>query len=179
MMDLSKRDKIMLLAGGVVLVFIGILQFVWFPTVDRLDNLKRLYAVQDETIARMTRLSGSYLATTRKLSQQAEFLKKRPSNFTLFSFLDTLAEKSGVKKNVAYMKPFTQDLDNKEFKLSKVKVKLDRVYLKGLIEFLSLIESSENGVYITSLSLNRTGKKQDRIDAVLDTQTLIKKEMDK
>ncbi|MCD4675060.1 MAG: general secretion pathway protein GspM, partial [Desulfobacula sp.] len=82
----------------------------------------------------------------------------------------------GVKENVAYMKPFTKKLETSLYILATVKVKLKEVYLKELVDFLYHIESSKNGVTITSLSLSKAGKEKVKLDAVVETQTLMQKE---
>ena len=70
------------------------------------------------------------------------------------------------------MKPFSQDIDNSAYMLSRVTVKLQQVYLKGLVDFLFRIESSPNGVSVTSLSVTKSGDKGQFLDAVIETQTL-------
>ena len=163
-------------AGGIFLIAFSVFQFVCIPAVDRLERQKRILQVQDESIARMRRLAKEYQTLSLQFDEQKRVLTQRPADFTLFSFLDTQAQKSGVKKHVAYMKPYTQDADDKEYSLSKVKVKLKEVYAKGLIYFLSGVESSGNGVEISSLSLNKSGKNGRFIDAVVETQTLMTNE---
>jgi hypothetical protein len=49
------------------------------------------------------------------------------------------------------------------------------VYLKELMDFISHIEISENGVTITALLLKKTGKNNDRLDAVIETETIMLK----
>ena len=172
-MELTRRDKKVVAAGGIFLLLFMVVQFICLPAMDRLDRQKRILAAQDEAIARMRQLARDYQDLSLRLDKQKRMLGQRPSNFTLFSFLDTQAQQSGVKRHVAFMKPVTQDTDNKAYKLSKVRVKLKEVYFKGLVDFLSRIESPRNGVGISSLSLNKAGRKGTSIDAVIEAQTLM------
>ncbi|MFH2092697.1 MAG: hypothetical protein ABIJ31_10070 [Pseudomonadota bacterium] len=176
MVELSGRDKNMLMAGAVFLVVFCVVQFIYFPAVDKQKSLKRTLMAQDAAIDQMRKLQKTFQDISIEMDQQKIGLGKRQKNFTLFSFLDLQAEKSGVKKNVAYMKPSTQDIEKNDYTISKVKVKLENVYLRGMMDFLSRIEASPDGVIVTSLSLSKTGKEGDKLDAVLDTQTLILKE---
>ena len=105
---------------------------------------------------------------------ETDILSQRTKGFTLFSFLDTLAEKSGVKDNVAYMKPSSRTFNDKNYAISMVKIKLDALYLKELVDFLYSVESSRNGVHIRSLSLSKTGKEQTMLDAIVEAETLVK-----
>ncbi len=175
MPELSGRDRTMLAAGAVFLVIFCAVQFIYLPAMDKQAALKKTVAVQDEAVGQMKTLQKTFQDLSLDLDQQKSSLEKRPAGFTLFSFLDTQAEKSGVKKNVAYMKPSTQDMEKTGYTISRVKVKIEEVHLKGLMDFLYRIEASPDGVLITSLSLSKTGKKGDRLDAVFEAETLILK----
>ena len=71
------------------------------------------------------------------------------------------------------MKPFTKSIENSAYKVSSVKIKLSAVYLKELIDFVYLIETSRNAVNITSLSLSKAGKEKIKLDAVIEAETLM------
>ncbi len=116
-------------------------------------------------------LKQQFAAVSNKFDADAQNLKLRQQNFSLFSFLDSLVQQSGIKENVAYMKPLTKKLEKSKYMLAVVKVKLKDVYLKEFIDFLYRIESSGNAVNITSLSLSKSGKEKLRLDALIETQT--------
>ena len=172
MFDLSKRDKKFLAAGGVFFVLFSLVWFVYLPAADRKATLEKKIGAKTRDVAKMHSLEQTYQQYARSFDLEKGALEKRGPRFSLFSFLDTLSAKSQVKKNVAYMKPFSQDIDNSAYRLSRVTVKLQQVYLKGLVDFLFRIESSPNGVSVTSLSVTKSGDKGQFLDAVIETQTL-------
>ncbi len=176
MPNLSKREIMVLSLGvGFLVIFFGI-QLGIAPVFEKRDNLTRILSDRQKGLEEMTLLSRQYAKAVGSQDLHAGDLARRTKGFSLFSFLDTQAEQSGVKANVAYMKPFTRKLDKSEHSLSTVKVKLTGVYLKNLMDFLFRIESSANAVDITSLSLTKTGKEQKTMDAVIETQTLMLKD---
>jgi len=67
-------------------------------------------------------------------------------------------------------------MDKSAYSTDTVKFKLTEVYLKELMDLLYHIETSENGVTITALLLTKTGKNNDRLDAVIETETLMLKD---
>lgn len=176
MIHLSRREKNILTAGGFLLVIFIAIQFIYFPAVDRRTDLKRVLSVERDSLKQVRELQKQYLALTQNLDHQKNALKFRQKDFTLFSFLDFQAEKSGIKENIDYMKPFSQEVENSPYKISKVQLKLKNVFLNELITFISRVEASDNLVQIISLSLSKAGKKNDRLDAVIETQTLMIKE---
>lgn len=176
MHNLSIREKNILTAGGVLVAIFIVIQFIYLPAVDKRSDLKRVLFVEKDSLNQVRKLQKQYLSLTQNSDHQRAALKFRQKGFTLFSFLDLQAEKSGVKKNIDYMKPFTQDLEDSPYKISKVKLKLKNVYLNELIAFITLIETSDDRVQIISLSLSKAGKKKDRLDVVVETQTFMMKE---
>lgn len=173
MNSLSTREKIIVITGiAVVFVFL-VVQFVFFPLMDRKNELERILAIEQDGLHQMATLRDQYLKMTRGVNRQQAHLSDRSPEFTLFSFLDSRAEASGVKKNIDYMRPFSQAVDDGPFQLSKVRLKLKNLYLNDFMEFLKQVETSGHGVQVVSISLARTGEKDNLLEAVLETQTLM------
>ncbi|MBU0969922.1 MAG: general secretion pathway protein GspM [Proteobacteria bacterium] len=173
---LSIRDKNVLTAGGILVIIFLAIQFIYLPAVDKREDLKRILSVEKQSLSQIHALQKQYLTLEQNLDLQKDTLKNRQKDFSLFSFLDLQAEKSGVKDNIDYMKPFSQELENSSYTISKVKLKLKDIFLNECIDFIHRVEVSENGVRIISLSLSKTGKNKDKLDAVIETQTLVIRE---
>ena len=176
MFNLLEREKNILIAGIIfVVLFLGF-QLGIAPVFEKRDNLNRILVDKQKSLKEMQVLQQQYSSLSNKFDVNAQSLTQRSANFTLFSFLDSLVQQSGIKENVAYMKPSTKKLEKSQYMLSIVKVKLQGVYLKEFIDFLYRIESSKNGVYITSLSLSKSGKDKLLLDVIIENQTLKLKE---
>lgn len=175
MYDFSKREKSVLIFGiTFVILFFGF-QFGVAPVFEKKETLKRILNEKQAALEEMVKLQQQFMTVSNNFDTKIQVLTNREKNFSLFSFLDSQAQKSGVKENVAYMKPFTKKLEKSLYTLATVKVQLKEVYLKELIDFLYHIETSKNGVTITSLSLTKTGKEKVKLDAVIETETLLLK----
>ena len=98
-------------------------------------------------------------------------IKKRPRTFTLFSFIDKLAGTSGIKSNIAYMKPSTSNLKNSAYTLSTVEIKINALTMEQLTTFLYGIENSANMVWIKRLSISRGEGNQSLLNSVLQVET--------
>jgi len=175
MYDFSKREKSILIFGiTFVILFFGF-QFGVAPVFEKKETLKRILNEKQAALEEMVKLQQQFMAVSNNFDTKIQVLTNREKDFSLFSFLDSQAQKSGVKENVEYMKPFTKKLEKSLYTLATVKIQLKEVYLKELIDFLYHIETSKNGVTITSLSLTKTGKEKVKLDAVIETETLLLK----
>ena len=176
MFNPSRREIFVLTFGAVFLVIFIAVRFIYTPAIDKRDTLKRQVAQKQSALTQMM-ISGQRLSQLSEHAHaQTDLLNRRSQSFSLFSFLDTQARQSGVKENVVYMRPFTKDEKNEAYTLATVKLKLERVNLKALITFLHHIESSQNSVSISSLSLTLSDKTETQLDAVIETQTLMPRE---
>lgn len=176
MPDFSRREiNVLMLGITFVVLFFGY-QFGVVAVLDKRDNLTRILNEKKAALEEMGLLRQQFLAVSNSFDTKSQALADRKKEFSLFSFLDSQAQQSGVKENVEYMKPFTKKIENSLHTLATVKVKLKEVYLKELVNFLYHIESSKNGVIITSLSLSKAGKENRLLDAVIETQTIMIKD---
>ncbi len=176
MLDFSKREtKILILGLIFVILFLGY-QLGVEPVFKKRNDLARILSQKQIALEEMFLLQQKFFAISNSYDGKIKGLSNRNKNFSLFSFLDLKAQQSDIKENVVYMKPFTKKIADSLYVRAIVKIKLNEVYLKEFIDFLYLIESSKNGINITSLSLSKAGKNKKKLDAIIETQTLVQKE---
>ena len=171
--SLSSREKYSILtACAIILIFI-VNQSLIAPFISKRDRIANAIKVQETVLRDMLQLITEYDAIKIRTDVSKQRIENRQNNFTLFSFLDSLSGKAEIKNNIAYMKPSTSIRKDSNYKLSQVEIKLQAITLKQLTRYLHMIETSDNIVYIRRLSISKTGKDKDFINAVLQAETLI------
>ena len=168
---LTRREKYSVFAASVAICLVVLFQFIIFPQIDKRKRLDRALQVKTEILEEMTALKFEYDAIKQSNDQSQIRFKKREKGFTLFSFLDKLSGRAGIKENITYMKPSTSVQKNSPYKISQVEMKLQGLTLQQLTTYLHMIETSRNMVYIKKLSILKTGKEKGFIDAVLQVET--------
>lgn len=169
---LSPRERDLLLITSAVIILFLLIRFIFFPAFDRRKALTNQLQAQKNTLKQMTELERRYAEIQVSATAKKEKVMKRDRSFTLFSFLDTLAQESSVKENVIYMKPSTRKSESSELDISNVKVKLDGIAIKQAEEFIYKIETSDNMVYIRSISLSRSGEER-KLSAIIEAETIM------
>lgn len=173
-MNISNRDKkALIICAGFLMAFI-VVQFMLLPTLEKRKALEQSLIARSASLEELINLEREYIILAGRTGVENSAISGRETDFTLFSFIDTLAEQSGVKDNVAYMKPSSRTLTNRAYAVSMVKIKLDSLYLKEFVDFINGVESSPNHVQIKSLSLSKTGKDNTLIDAIVEAETIVK-----
>ena len=70
------------------------------------------------------------------------------------------------------MKPSKKAQKNSPYKISRVEMKLEAISLEQLTNYLYGIETSQNMVDITKISISKKDKKQGLLTAVLQVETV-------
>ena len=170
-LNLNKREKIAVTGAAVFLAVFIIIQFIIVPVFEKREDLRQQVTEKKNNLLDMQILRSEYFTMKEKLESSQQGLKKRPANFTLFSFLDRLAGNTGLKDHIAYMKPSTSVKQDSGLKISRVELKLQEVTMKDLTSYLFKVEISENMIIVKRLSITKTGKDTGLVSAVLQVET--------
>ncbi len=170
--NLGRRDKLALSVAAVVLALFIILQLIIFPVIDRRASLRDLLESKKSRLLELKTLAAEYEALSQNARGNEDQLKQRPKGFTLFSFLDALAGKSGIKQNIIYMKPSTTHLKNSPYTLSTVEMKIQSLTMEQLVNFLHGVEIASEMIYIKRMSIAKDDNKgRNLITAVMQVET--------
>jgi len=173
MIHLSFREKKALVILSVFLVFFLVLYLIVLPALEKRKNLEARIMAKTSAVEELMVLEQRFHELENRFFPGPSVSVDHDPDFSLFSFLEKLAEQCGIKENVAYMKPFTRRSETGNTSLSMVRLKIESLFLDQLVDFLKGIETSGRHVYIKSMSLSRTGDVKKRMDAVIETETVI------
>ena len=169
---LNTREKISVTAAVVAVVAFLFCQFILFPLMDKNEQLTRTIATREKQLDEISALRSTYRETAANANQATQLLKTRKPGFTLFSFLETLAGKTGVKSNIAYMKPTATSQKDSPYRLSMVEMKLQEVTMSQLLAYLHGIETSRDMIVIKRLSVSKSDRTADLINTIFQVETL-------
>jgi general secretion pathway protein M len=170
--NVTKREKYAIWLAGGLIAAVLVYQLIVAPLADKRRQLNRQLAAQTRALQEMQTLKAEYEEIKGRADAEKGKMAGRSQGFTLFSFLDSLAGQVGLKDRIAYMKPSQTAVENSPFSMSVVETKLQGVTMKELTAYLYSIETSDNVVKVKGLSISKTGKQADSVDAVLMVETL-------
>ena len=88
--------------------------------------------------------------------------------------MKTLAGKTNVKSQIAYMRPTTTSQKDSPYRLSRVEMKLQGITMAQLLAYLHGIETSRDMIAIKRLSISKGEQRADLINTVFQVETLEK-----
>ena len=171
---LEKREKRLVVAGFIFLFCFALFHFTVSPLLHARQQTQKALIQKQEDIKKIRQLQQEY----RQLQDQAmniqNRLEKRSPAFTLFSFIEERATKAKVKQLINSMTPSTSEGEG-PLQESRVDLKLEKISLPQLVDFLQLIESTEDAVAIKRISIQENSKEEGLLDVVMQIITFTKK----
>ena len=165
-LKLSNREKYYVGGGLFLLVLFLVVQLALIPFIDAKERARRSVTANEKILQEMYSLSADYKALQGGSLNIKQALSQRPKDFTLFSFLEKQAGKAGVKPNIKYMKPSTS-VETGPYQESSVEMKIEKITLKQLVEYLHLVESRKYPVSVKRISVKQTKGAEEYLTALV------------
>jgi hypothetical protein len=169
-MNLGGREKLVLIAGGVVVVLLLFYRFGLSPALERLRMLDRLVTMKERDLHEMQSLRETYLAQKSLLEEVNQSLTQRGQDFAVFSFLEELANKIGIKHNIIYMKP-ALTTPGELFRESSVEMRLEGIALAQLTRYLYDIERAPQLLRVRRMHIKPRPANPDQLDVTFQVST--------
>jgi general secretion pathway protein M len=168
MIRINPREKRTLIAGGLAIVALLVYLVVVSPYLAAMENLDRRITKKAEELGEVLALQKEYFRLKEK-TNLLEGMVRSTSGFSLLSFLENVATKNGIKKQIAYMKPLTAPA-NERYRESSVEMKLEGLTLEQLVDYLYQIERSPQPIRIKRLNIVKQ-KGEGFLDITLQAST--------
>ena len=170
---LTKRERYYVSAGIALVALFIVFQFALFPFLDAKEKTMHSVQAKEKILKELLSLSSEHVTLKENSVDIERTLALRSKDFTLFSFLEKQAGRSGIKPNIKYMKPSTST-DKGPYSEASVEMKLENITLKQLIEYLHLVESQENLVRIKRISIKQSKGSSEYLTVLAQLVTYVK-----
>ena len=157
---LQRREQILVVGAGVLVVVLALFTFVLDPILARAENLDRRLATADHQLAELQTLRTEYLRQKRMIDRIDRRLRRRQRNFAIFSYLEQVAGRTGLQEKIQSMNTIASP-PGTEYKEESVEVRMEDVTLNELVQYLHRLERSPQVLRIRRLQINpKAGDRQ-------------------
>jgi general secretion pathway protein M len=174
-MNLGRREKLIIIGGMVAVTLFFFYRFGLSPALERLRMLDRLVATKERNLHEMRTLRDTYLAQKRLMEEVNQSLAQRGQDFAVFSFLEDLANKTGIKNNIMYMKP-ALTTPGELFRESSVEMRLEGIGLQQLTSYLYDIEQAPQLLRVRRMHIKPRAANPDQLDVTFQVSTFYPQE---
>jgi general secretion pathway protein M len=166
--NLSARERWLVL-GAVVFVGLALIfALIVNPALEKKQRYIRMALDKRQDLAQFREYASEYRSLQSSLAEIEKKVASSSSDTSLLAAMESNARKLGLAERIASMKPFTSELDSGMVQ-SSVEMRVEKIDLKGLVEFMEAIETGPNMAVTTRLRI------KTRFDdpALIDTTILV------
>ncbi len=163
---MSRRERTLVLAGGVVLGLSLLFVLIVDPLLDNLDRLERQAMRKQKDLTELALLGQSYLAKRDHLSTIESRMPHAESRFSLLTFIEEAATTTQVREHITGMQPHVQSLAQ-GYQETAVDLRLENVQLPELLALLAAIDQAPYDLHVRHLQIRPKFDNPVNLDATV------------
>ena len=167
---LGKREKTFIVGGAGLLALFALIQFALVPFFENKKKVSSALDRQEKTLKEMIVLGKEYEGLKEDTEVMKGALERRSPDFTLFSFLERKAREAGVRQNIKSMNT-TRGMTTGAYEETLVDIRLEKLTLKQLVQFLYYSDSPEDAVGVKKITVNKSKESPEYLTALVQMVT--------
>lgn len=161
-LDVKQRK---LVAGAAIFVCIAlILEVLVLPFWDAKKKLDKSFQTQRKKLVEITALAAEFDSLEARAAAVRRMTSARGTDFTLFAYLEKKAAQANVRGRIKFMNA-SRGAQSGSFEESLVDMKLDKITIRQLADFLYFAESPADLIRIKKLSVSKMKENPEYLSA--------------
>jgi general secretion pathway protein M len=168
--QLTQSQKYTLLTGLIFVVGALLVQFALFPYFDARQKVRNTISVSEKTLRELATLGAEYGILRQRSEEIRRVIERRPPGFALFSYLEKRAGDAGVKTSIKSINPL-KSTPAGAYEETAVEMRLDKLTMKQVTDFLYQVESREDLVRIRKMSIGKMKESPEYLSVLIQVYT--------
>jgi general secretion pathway protein M len=168
--QLTTSQKRMVTAGLIFAAAVLLAQLIIVPYFEARQKVSGAIAASEKALRELTTLGIEYGVLRQRSEEIRRASERRPPGFTLFSYLEKRAGDAAVKTNIRSLTPLTS-APTGAYEETAVEMKLDKLTMKQLTDFLYLVESPEEMIRVRRISVTKMKESPEYLSALIQVFT--------
>ena len=164
--QLSPRERIVLLIGGVVIGLSLVFLLAVDPLLSTHDRLERHTVRKQKDLHELALLSREYAAKHDRLTKAENRLAPADGRFSLLTFMEEATTATRVRDHIAGMQPQVQSLPE-GYEETAVDIRLEGVQLPELLAILAAIDHAPYDLHVRHLKIRPKFDNPVNLDATV------------
>jgi hypothetical protein len=170
--QLTKSQKLTVTAGVIVAGALLLVQFALIPYGEYRQNVRSAITANQKVLRELGALGAEYAILRQRSEEIRGVVSRRPPEFALLTYLEKRAGDAGLKGNIRSMNQLKSTL-TEAYEEAGVEMKLDRLTMKQLTDFLYLSEVPEEMIRIRRISIARMKESPEYLTALIQFFTYL------
>jgi type II secretory pathway component PulM len=168
--NLGAREKLYILAGMGIAALILLVQFAILPFWEERERVAKAIDAQEKILKEMNAQLTEYRVLRRDMDTIQRAMASRPSDFTLYTFVERKAREAGVRPNVKAINP-SRGMSAGTYEETMADVSLEKITLRQLVQFLYQADSPRDAVRIRKLTVRKSLESPEYLTATVQLAT--------
>jgi general secretion pathway protein M len=151
---LDKKQRYYVASAAILILIALILEFALFPFWDAKGRIKQALQTNQKKLSEIISMDNELTALEAKAAKVKRVMMARPADFSLFSYVEKKAVIAAVKGNIKNMSS-SRGTQMASFEESLIDIRLDKITIKQLTNFLYYAESPADLVRIKRISVTK------------------------
>jgi general secretion pathway protein M len=168
-----------LVAGAAIFLSIAlILEMAVFPFWEAKAKLTKAIQSNQKKLSEMSKLDAEFSSQEAAMVKIKKTLSGRGADFTLFAYLEKKSSQANVRGRIKQMNS-SKGIQSVSLEESLIDMKLEKITIKQLADFLYSVESPADLVRIKKITINKMKESPEYLNAQLQIssfQTLNQKQ---
>lgn len=169
-MRLNRREKLGVIGAGVVVAGALVYVAAVAPVLGRLSELDARIARRQVELGQLAALRAQYAQLKAQVDQVEARIAEARGTFSILSFLEGQAVRLGIRDRIASMRPQTTPLFDR-YRETAVEVRLERVSLNQLVNYLYQLEATPQRLVIKRLNIRTRFDNPAQLDVTFQVAT--------
>ena len=164
--NLSQREKIFLLSGAAAIILLVLWLGIISPYREAVAAAETRIAARERQLEEVRMLQREYRRLQQELTVAERRLVTSARGFSLFSFIEDVTLRTGVRDHLVSMRPQSPQTQG-EFREESVEIRLERIRLDQFVRLLHALDSADIHLNTKNLRLRTRFDDRKQLDAVL------------
>jgi len=164
--QLTTSQKRTVTAGLVFAGMVLLAQLIVVPYFEARQKVRSAIVASDKALRELTALGTEYGVLRQRSEEIRRASERRPPGFTLFSYLEKRAGDAAVKTNIRSLTPLML-APTGAYEETAVEMRLDKLTMKQLTDFLYLVESPEEMIRVRRISVTKMKESPEYLSALI------------
>ena len=151
---LDKKQRYYVASAAIFILIALILEFALFPFWDAKGRDKQALQANQKKLSEIISMDNDLTLMEGKASKIKKVMMSRPADFSLFSYAEKKAVLAAVKGNIKNMSS-SRGTQTANYEESLIDIRLDKITIKQLTDFLYYVESPADLVRIKRISVTK------------------------
>ncbi len=166
MINLSERERIFVIGGGLAIVLVAVWLGILAPYREAVAAAESKIASRERQLNEVQRLRQEYQRLQGELAEAERQLVGKGRGFSLFSFIEDVTTRTGVRDKLVSMRPQSTATQG-EYREESVEIRLEKLRLDQLVRLLHAMEAADVVLNTKTLRIKPRFDDRSQLDTVI------------